>query len=800
MSVFVSAASFDGIGVWMSHLADWMIDAAPFWVPVVAAAAGAAAVGREMLVRSDRDRLSRAARLITIFVPPETDLASAQALWAHLMAVARPAWRRTLFGQPHLTWEYTWDRDGMRIGCWVPGSAPPNLVEAAIESAWPGARTETAWMADQDTPLPVPEDAWVAGGVLRLAEGEHYALRTEFEVDPLRGLIGAVSTIGDGETTCVQICVRPAVGRLRLSGPRRAARALHGTQTANPLSASAVGIAELALPGSANTSGARPGSTDPQATTDVRNILDKAAQPRWEVVIRYAVTTTDPGEHDEAARTARLRGRAHAVASACAIYTGRNRLARHRPRRLAQAMNTRASSRGDLMNVAELAMLAHLPMDVAVPGLTRAGARPVPAAPLLPTGGETTKILGDADTPKRPVGIRVADARRHVHMLGPTGSGKSTLLLNMILADAAARRGTVVIDPRGDLITDILDRLPADAGNRTIIIDPDSPLPGPALNPLQGPDPELAVDQLAAICRKVFAPFWGPRTDDVFRASALSLLQAAPDTATLADVPRLLTDTRTRTRIAAGLHDRTLRDYWPWYDNLGEAQQAQIIAPLLNKMRAFLMRSFVRHTIAAPTPTFTMTDVLDHGGLCLARLPQGRLGEETAHLLGSLLVAQVWQAITGRAGTPEDQRPDASLYLDEMQHFLNLPSSIEEILAEARGFHLGLVLAHQNLAQLTERTMREGVAANARTKIWFSMSPADAHDLELHVTPYLSEHDLANLDAHQVAARIMVDGTDAPPCTLRTRPPAPPIDGRAAHIRAVSAAQFGRDRRQRTKH
>lgn len=348
MSVFVSAASFDGIGVWMSHLADWMIDAAPFWVPVVAAAAGAAAVGREMLVRSDRDRLSRAARLITIFVPPETDLASAQALWAHLMAVARPAWRRTLFGQPHLTWEYTWDRDGMRIGCWVPGSAPPNLVEAAIESAWPGARTETAWMADQDTPLPVPEDAWVAGGVLRLAEGEHYALRTEFEVDPLRGLIGAVSTIGDGETTCVQICVRPAVGRLRLSGPRRAARALHGTQTANPLSASAVGIAELALPGSANTSGARPGSTDPQATTDVRNILDKAAQPRWEVVIRYAVTTTDPGEHDEAARTARLRGRAHAVASACAIYTGRNRLARHRPRRLAQAMNTRASSRGDL--------------------------------------------------------------------------------------------------------------------------------------------------------------------------------------------------------------------------------------------------------------------------------------------------------------------------------------------------------------------------------------------------------------------------------------------------------------------
>ena len=48
-----------------------------------------------------------------------------------------------------------------------------------------------------------------------------------------------------------------------------------------------------------------------------------------------------------------------------------------------------------------------------------------------------------------------------MHVVGKTGVGKSTLLLNMILGDIKAGRGTVVIDPRGDLITDILDRLPA---------------------------------------------------------------------------------------------------------------------------------------------------------------------------------------------------------------------------------------------------------------------------------------------------------------------------------------------------
>jgi hypothetical protein len=147
--------------------------------------------------------------------------------------------------------------------------------------------------------------------------------------------------------------------------------------------------------------------------------------------------------------------------------------------------------------------------------------------------------------------------------------------------------------------------------------------------------------------------------------------------------------------------------------------------------------------------------------------------DDTARLLGSFIVAAVWQAATHRARLGQVARVDAALYVDECQNYLNLPRSFEELLAEARGYRLSLVLAHQHLAQLP-RELRDAVSSNARTKVWFSMSPEDAHALARHVAPEVSEHDLAHLGVYQAAARIVVDGQETPACTLRTRPPRPP--------------------------
>src|SRR6202012_4445743 len=156
------------------------------------------------------------------------------------------------------------------------------------------------------------------------------------------------------------------------------------------------------------------------------------------------------------------------------------------------------------------------------------------------------------------------------------------------------------------------------------------------------------------------------------------------------------------------------------------------------------------------------------GGVCLVRIPKGSLGEETTKLVGSLVVASVWQSATARAATAEAQRADCGLYVDECQNFPTLPYPLEDMLAEARGFRLSMTLAHQHLGQLS-RDLKDGISANARSKIFFNASPEDARDLARHTAPRIAEHDLAHLGAFHAAARLVVRGETAAPFTFTTR-------------------------------
>ncbi|HUA96102.1 MAG TPA: type IV secretory system conjugative DNA transfer family protein, partial [Acidimicrobiales bacterium] len=744
-------------------------------------------------------RMSDGARLVRVLTPPEVDPQGAATLWTNLVALLRPAWRRILGGQPHLSFELVASDGGLTIALWVPGTIPPGLVERGVEAAWPGARTETVPAAP-----PLIGDGMATGGALCLALPEHYPLRTDHKVDPLRPLVGALTGLGETESACVQILARPVTGR-RLGRVHKAAVARRAGRPASRLGR----LVDLVTPGPAVQAPA----TDPSRGADVTDILDKAAQPCWAIAIRYAVATTATDRQATGRRAAdrqaaaRLRGRAHAVASAFALFSGRNRLDRHRLRHPAEILAGRRLGRGNLVSVAELAALAHLPTDPAVPGLARAGANAVAPPPAVarpntlrtgasPRSIDTPKLLGDAQAGgRRPVALAVPDGRYHLHVMGATGSGKSTLLTNLVLGDVEAGRGVVVIDPKGDLITDLCDRLPETAASRTVLIDPEDPDAAPVLNVLSGPDPDLAVDNLVGIFRSIFAAFWGPRTDDVLRSACLTLLRHAAATGTstcLADVPRILSDEEFRAPRVATVADDTvgLGGFWTSYEGMSEANRAQVIGPVMNKLRAFLLRDFVRQVVGRPDSSFDMGKVLD-GGVCLVRVPKGILGDETARLLGSFVVAKVWQTATHRARLGQAARVDASLVVDECQNFLNLPRSFDEMLAEARGYRLSMVLAHQHLGQLPKE-LRETVSSNARTKVWFSMSPEDAHVLGRHVAPDVSEHDLAHLGAYTAAARLVVDGEETPAFTLRTRAAPAPIPGRAQAVRDANRAAHHR--------
>ena len=444
----------------------------------------------------------------------------------------------------------------------------------------------------------------------------------------------------------------------------------------------------------------------------------------------------------EAQARARLRGLAHGLASATALYAGRNWLARRHLRHPATQINGRRFRRGGLLSVPELAAIARLPADASVPGLARAGARAIAPPPAVPVPGPGVRPLGVTDTGvPRPVGIAVADARHHLRVIGPTGTGKTTLITGQILADAQAGRGVVFVDPKGDAVTDLLARLPAQVAGKVVLFDPADRAAPPCLNVLQGDgsgtDHDVITDNVTGIFRRIFSQFWGPRTDDIFRAACLTLLQSVPPGSgqvTLADIPALLTADAYRRRLTAGVRDPVLAGFWTWYEQLSEASRAHAIGPLMNKLRAFLLRRFARQAIAAGPSTFTLTQVLDHGGLCLARLPKGTLGEETAQLVGSFLVAATWQAASRRAGIPQHQRADAGLYIDECQNFLTLPYPLEDLLAEARAYRLSITMAHQNLAQLPP-DLAAGISANARSQVIFTASPEDARALERHTLP-----------------------------------------------------------------
>jgi hypothetical protein len=227
------------------------------------------------------------------------------------------------------------------------------------------------------------------------------------------------------------------------------------------------------------------------------------------------------------------------------------------------------------------------------------------------------------------IGLSVPDARHHLVVQGVTGCGKTTLLAQMALAEARAGRGVVVLDCQGDLSQILLDRLPLWCGDRLIVIDPVESQAPPAYNVLDpvGGRPEWAADTVAAVCRRVFHRAWGPRMDDLMRSACLTL--AARHGSTLPDVLALLTDTAFRRQVLTRHTPHPmLARVWADYDQLTPPAQAQLSAPLVSRLRGVLSRQLARDLLGSPASTINLSEVLD-GGILIARLPKGELGEDT---------------------------------------------------------------------------------------------------------------------------------------------------------------------------
>ncbi|WP_163506553.1 type IV secretory system conjugative DNA transfer family protein [Fodinicola acaciae] len=422
-------------------------------------------------------------------------------------------------------------------------------------------------------------------------------------------------------------------------------------------------------------------------------------------------------------------------------------------------------------------------------------------------GGPQGKVLGYTTVGRRiPAGVSLVDGRHHFSVLGPTGVGKSTLLTNMAVQEATAGRGIAVLDPKGDLIRDILDRLAADCGDRLVLIDPDDPDAMPAINLLDltvaGGSAYRAAATTTSVMGQLWARWWGHRSADIAYHAALTLSQFPGGT--LGQMSRLLVDDVWRRGVVSSVRadlgparEGTIGEFWHSWDRLPPGNRITSAAPLLAKLRMVLGHPLPAGIFGVPRTTFRFDQILD-GAILLARLPKNEIGPDAARLVGSMLTTGLINAAGARARQVEDERLDCTIILDEAHNFLHLPIGVDDALAELRGFHVSFVLANQILGQLTG-PMQAAIDGNARNKVFFTLEAGDARELARHVAPYLDEQDLRRLPAYTIALRPISGSRPIPPVTLRTLGTLAPVAGRAEMLRKAARATTGIAERERAK-
>jgi hypothetical protein len=625
-------------------------------------------------------------------------------------------------------------------------------VLAAVSSYLPGV---AAKLIEHDI-VRAPDAAWRV-----TVSVSQRALRTTHLDEVARALTTSLASASTYHTVIFQWLLGPRL--MPMSAPAKGAPA--------PAS-SWQGLMKQAL------AGAPPLDAESQ-----RSMKEKVEQPGFRAICRIGVDAPS-------ARMAQAVGSRLLAALRTAETPGvRISLKQENPDKLAQARIPR--SWPVAVNVSELTGLCGWPLGSQVyPGVDRSGARLLPTSESVARRGRVVAVSTYPGA-ERPLAMRLQDSLQHLHVLGPTGTGKSTLLLNLIVQDIAAGRGVVVIDPKGDLIEEVLRRVPEQRADDVVVLDPADEQRPVGLNVLRGGNrpAELIADQVLSVFHDLYRENWGPRMQDILHAALLTL--ADRPGMTLCALPVLLSNPRFRHKAVAALTDEiALKPFWAWFDGLSEGERQQAIAPVMNKLRAFLLRPRMRAVIGQAEPAFDLHSVFSERKVLLVSLAKGLIGPEAAALLGSLTVSQLWQAALGRVRIPADKRTPVMVYIDEFQDYLHLPTDIADVLAQARGLGMGLTLAHQHLAQLPV-ALRSAVMANARSRVCFQLGSEDAR-LIAASSADIEALDLQSLGRYEAYVSLVSHTNVTAFASARTVEPIAPTSD-AQDIRTQSRNRYGHD-------
>lgn len=638
-----------------------------------------------------------------------------------------------------------------RIAC---AAADARLVRVALRGAAPSAVI-----------LPV---ARPLGALTRTTGGESVAalecgLGREFMIplagprsarlDSLAPLVAALADISPAELGVVQVLWTPT------SAPwAEAISAAVTTPSGQPFFADAPQITSLAA--------------------------EKTRTPLFAVCVRAVAVAGDAGRAFEIVR---------AIAGALGRFGSPDRnelipLATDAPGALLQDVLKRESRRlGMILSAEELAPLIKLPSTAEEPSpLLRLSPGKAPPERLTTSVGGIK--LGESHVGERVQTVRlpVTERLRHTHVVGASGTGKSTFLTRLILQDAEAGHGVAVLDPHGDLVDDVLRRLPDDRAGDVVVIDPSDPESVVGWNILQaGSETERQVlaSDLVDVFRRL-STSWGDQMTSVLANAVLSFLDSSRG-GTLLDLRRFLVEKPFRDDFLRSVSDPHLRSFWTTEFPLLVGRRPQ--GPILTRLDMLLRHRLVREAVTSSGRALDFRSLIDGRRILLARLAQGAIGRENAALLGSLLLSKLHQAALSRQDTAE--RAPFFLYVDEV-HEIATPS-LAAMFSGARKFGLGLTVAHQDLYQLRSEhpDVERAILSNAHTRVVFRVGSDDARRLAADLSSFDSD-DLVRLATGQAVCRV---GSALDDFTLSTDP-LPDLDAAIADARHDRLVRESRER------
>lgn len=736
----------------------------------------------------------------------EEVLSQAQVMYNIISSTATKGFKSRVYGQRHMSFEIVAHGGLVHYYAVVP-LVLVDVIRQAVAAAYPSARLEE--VSDTNIFSKVGKMSGTIGGEFTLRKSFVYPISTyqESKRDASRALLNALSSASREDGIGVQFLLRPAydgwakvseshVDNMKKNKGKK--KSLAGGVAVRDI------MEALWKPPENDEKDGSKNPEDKQLTSleqaEVDAISEKTRYPAYEILIRVVISS------NTAARSQVLLK--NVIAAFSLFDSPRNNGFKFSLTRNVEEMTTAyimrffpQEIRSNILNSVEMATLFHLPGSSAIP--TSQVKRQMSKQVDGPTDVLDEGLLigyNEFRGVKKPIRIGAKDRRRHVYIIGQTGVGKSVLQENMAYQDMMDGRGFAFIDPHGDLVESLLGKVPKERVEDIIYFNPSDMANPIGLNMFEFDTPDQkdflvqeAINMLYGLYDPGHTGIVGPRLEHIFRNCAL-LLMADPAGGTFIDVPKCLIDPEFVKSKLKYVKDQQVIDFWtkefPASQRSNEA--GEVISWVVAKFGPFISNDAMRNIIGQTKSGFNLREIMDNNKILLVNLSKGKMGELNSKLLGIIFVMKFQAAAMARADTPEDQRVDFSLYVDEFQNFAT--DSFESILSEARKYKLSLIMGNQFMTQLTDK-IREAIIGNVGTVISGRIGVTDAELMVKKFQPTFDVDDLSKLPNFQSITSVMINNVPSAPFSMNWIPPMGQVNTqlRDALVR-LSAAKYGKPR------